>query len=758
MAIFGLRVKDNLTRSHGQNAVASAAYIARDKLTDERTGEVKDFCRAKGLLFSGIYTPANAPEWAHDRGKLWNEVERIEGRKDSQLARPIQIDLPHELTDEQRRYLVQDFVRENFIRKGYAVDVALHAPDRDGDQRNYHAHLLIPLRLLDENGFAKTKKQEQEIYKNRSAYVEKLRESWEHLANRHLERHGHDARIDRRSLKDQGSDREPTQHVGPHATQLERDGKESDRGDLNRDIEARNSEREDLKEELKKTQEAQSREEQARQEARAAEQDRAKNADLGKAATDIRLAVQLSKAEELESALKERCLVLSQVSEQEAAAFEHDAEAAEKSNQPARRYHAGELVVLDEFGGIHRLTARTTGKTREEMEKYRAAIQREGLPNVEQGKKEAILLGQYKQRALFLAKQEQQKAELEKQQAERREQREKQAREFEEKAKQDIDGAVSSKHDSEQFRLEQTLKENHVGLFGRTTARIKQFIGYKLDEHRATQQKERLHKTLVENEQQASERDQRRTARQDKAHERGRATVEIKQAAAREKMGIHAPERDEALKEAEKVARRTEAEKGFRGVAEETTRETVSGLPTERAEERLAAWKHQPAPAKERHESTLDKTIGAARKGKKALGVVAREANKSIRVLDSATGISSGLNKGVVAILDGMTKPVEGIVEGIANLFSPPSTPPRPAPSARERLQRQAARKRATEQALSNIHQSLKEGNTINAADLQNLPRSQLERIRDGGDEYLQRLCLNWEMRQREERGRERER
>lgn len=618
MAIFHFSAKV-VSRKSGQSVIAKAAYNAREELTEERTGEVKNYTRAQGLVFSGIYTPAQAPKWAHDRAQLWNAAAAAEKRKDATLAREYQIALPHELTDEQRRYLVQDFVKESFTRRGYAADVCIHAPDRDGDQRNFHAHILVSDRRLEANGFAPDKKERKLKSPERKAELEALREKWEHLANHHLERHGHDARIDRRSLKDQGSDREPTQHLGPYATQLERDGKESERGDLNRDIEARNDAREDLKEELQKTQEA--------------------------------------------------------------------------------------------------------------------------------------------QRAWLLAKQEQQKEELEKQQAERREQREKQAREFEEKVKQDIDGAVSSKHDSEQFRLEQELKENHVGLFGRTTARIKQFIGHKLDEHRAAQQKERLHKTLVENEQQASERDQRRSARQDKAHERGRATVEIKQAAAREKMGIHAPERDEALKEAEKVARRTEAEKGFRGVAEETTRETVSGLPTERAEERLAAWKHQPARAKERHESTLDKTIGAARKGKKAIGVAAREANKSIRVLDTATGISSGLNKGVVAILDGMTKPVEGIVEGIANLFSPPSAPPpRPAPSARERLQRQAARKRATEQALSNINQSLKDGNTINAADLQNLPKSQLERIRDGGDEYLQRLCLNWEMRQREERGRERER
>ena len=80
-----------------------------------------------------------------------------------------------------------------------------------------------------------------------------MRERWEKTTNRHLERHGHEARIDRRSLRDQGIDREPTQHQGPYATQLERDGQRSERGDINREIEARNAEREPAKQERDKT-------------------------------------------------------------------------------------------------------------------------------------------------------------------------------------------------------------------------------------------------------------------------------------------------------------------------------------------------------------------------------------------------------------------------------------------------------------------------------------------------------------------------
>ena len=253
MAIFHLAAKV-VSRKTGQSVIAKAAYNAREELTEEKTGEVKDYSRAQGLIFSGIYTPANAPEWAHDRAQLWNKADQAERHPAATLAREYELALPHELNSEQRRFLVQDFVRESFTRKGYAADVAIHAPDREGDQRNYHAHILVTDRKLEDEGFAATKYDRQGEIKDRKAALEAIREKWEHLANRHLERHGIDARIDRRSLKDQGIDREPTQHLGPYATQLEREGKESERGETNRDIDARNQEREEAQREYEAAQ------------------------------------------------------------------------------------------------------------------------------------------------------------------------------------------------------------------------------------------------------------------------------------------------------------------------------------------------------------------------------------------------------------------------------------------------------------------------------------------------------------------------
>jgi len=764
MAIFHFAAKV-VSRAKGQSVIAKAAYNSREELTEERTGEVKDYTRAEGLLFSGIYAPAKAPAWAHDRAQLWNAADRAEKRKDSQLAREYEVALPHELTDEQRRFLVQDFIRENFARKGYAADVSVHAPDREGDERNYHAHILVTDRRLEADGFAIDKKERQQSKAEMKAELEALRESWERTTNRHLERHGIDARIDRRSLKDQGIDKEPTQHLGPYATQLEREGEESERGNVNRDIEARNQAREEAQRDYEATHAAREQwEEKIKQAAiqkieedqkkeQEAKRNEAKNAELGKTAADIRLAVQLSKPDELAPALKERCLVLSQVSEQEAAAFERAAAEAEKSDRPAPRYTAGELVILNEYGGIHRLTARTTGKTRAEMEKYLAGIQRDGLPNAEQGKKEAVLLGQYKYRAELLAKQEQQKAELEKQQTERREAREKAGRALEEKAIQEIDAGLASKHQFDKNRLERRLKENHVPLFGRVKERVKQFIGHRVEDHQAEQRKKKLHTAIIENDWGNQDCDEARRARQDKAFERRQAAVEIKQAEAREKMGIHAPERDEALKEALKTARRTKTEKSFREVAEEIIYELEGGLPSEQAQKRYAERMNKPAKPKEREESALDKTIGAVGKAREVIGKAGREARKSINVIDKATGIETGISNGAAMILDGIAKPVEAFAEGLASLFDGGSAAPPPRRRERE-PEPTPDQIRAAERALSNIHQSFQRGEDINITDLRNLPPAHLEGLRNSGDEYLQRLMQRWEYERENERER----
>ena len=235
MAIFHLTAKI-ISRGKGQSAIAAAAYRSGERLRDEQADEQKFYqTRAERIEFTEILAPKDAPEWAHDRNALWNHAERAEKRKDAQLAREIEVSLPHELTAQQREWLVKDFAREAFVRKGFAVDIAIHAPDKESDQRNHHAHLMVTRRTLGADGFAPTKD-----WKRNPQELAEWREQWAHLANRHLERHGHEARIDHRSLKEQGIDREAGVHLGYAANEMAQRGAQSDRMDRLKGVIERN--------------------------------------------------------------------------------------------------------------------------------------------------------------------------------------------------------------------------------------------------------------------------------------------------------------------------------------------------------------------------------------------------------------------------------------------------------------------------------------------------------------------------------------
>jgi hypothetical protein len=225
VATAHLCVHDRVSRGKGGSIVRTAAYNARERLVDERTGEVWDYRHLGETLASGTYAPKDAPEFVHDLQRLVNQIERAEKRSDAQLAINLDIALPHEMTLEENRRLGQDFVREEFMRRGYVARMDIHRPDSEGDDRNIHMHVWATLRKIGPEGFAPTKSEQQEQYRNRHEYVEQLREKWECLANRHLERNGYDARIDMRSLKEQGIlDREPEQHRGPTVTAMQREG------------------------------------------------------------------------------------------------------------------------------------------------------------------------------------------------------------------------------------------------------------------------------------------------------------------------------------------------------------------------------------------------------------------------------------------------------------------------------------------------------------------------------------------------------
>jgi hypothetical protein len=240
---------DIIRRSKGRSVVAAAAYRAGDRLLDERTGSIKDYTYRADVLYSEILTPKNAPAWMQDRHDLWNEIERREDRStrrgQAQLARDIELSLPHELTHEQHVELVREFVQAYFVDEGMVADIAIHAPPRRGDGRNHHAHILLSMRDIEEDGFGKKNRDW-----NHEDQLQEWRERWDELQNRALEKYGFEDRVDHRSLADQGIDREPTMHLGPATQAIEDKGIATDRGDENRRRKGVNDNQELLKVEL----------------------------------------------------------------------------------------------------------------------------------------------------------------------------------------------------------------------------------------------------------------------------------------------------------------------------------------------------------------------------------------------------------------------------------------------------------------------------------------------------------------------------
>ena len=315
MAIYHLEAKV-VSRGAGRSAVAASAYLSCSRLYNDYDGIQHDYTKKQGLVWQQVFLPEYAPQEWKDREKLWNAVEEVETAKDSRLAREFVVALPIELSREEQIELLQEFIREQFISDGMCADAAIH----DTDGHNPHAHILLTVRPLDEQGKwqYKTEKEylcmkngeergftaaefrtaqnegwekqypykvgKKKVYMTPSAaeaqgFVradkhpkstrygrqnpiserwnseEQLavwRAAWADATNRHLERYGHDERIDHRSNAARGLDEIPTIHEGVTAQALERKGIISDRCELNRQIKADNALLRELKAEIKK--------------------------------------------------------------------------------------------------------------------------------------------------------------------------------------------------------------------------------------------------------------------------------------------------------------------------------------------------------------------------------------------------------------------------------------------------------------------------------------------------------------------------
>ncbi len=243
MAIYHLHVKV-IGRKSGSSAVASAAYRSGSRLRDERLGRDQDFSAKRGVVHSEVMLPENAPEILSDRERLWNDVEAFEVRKDAQLAREVEFAIPREMTQAQGIELARDFVGGEFVDRGMIADLNVHWDMAEDGSLKPHAHVMLTMRAVDENGFGQKVRDW-----NRTELVERWRKRWAEIANERLAELDIDARIDHRSLEAQGIALEPQSQIGAPAKRIDVRGIEgegidaADRAEIHREIARNNGER-----------------------------------------------------------------------------------------------------------------------------------------------------------------------------------------------------------------------------------------------------------------------------------------------------------------------------------------------------------------------------------------------------------------------------------------------------------------------------------------------------------------------------------
>lgn len=271
MAIFHMSVKV-ISRSSGRSSVGSAAYRSGEELTNEYDGVTHDYTRKKGIEYSEIMLCENAPKEWQDREKLWNAVEKVEKSSKSQLAREVEVGLPSELDRKEQIELIRNYVKENFVDKGMCADINIH----DKGTGNPHAHVMLTMRAVNEKGEweAKQKKvyeldqegnkiydAKKKTYKcttqkttdwDNQENVSNWREDWAKQCNEFYKKKGIEKSIDHRSYKEQGIDKIPTIHLGSTANVMEKKGKLTDRGNLNREITLTNEQIEKVKADIER--------------------------------------------------------------------------------------------------------------------------------------------------------------------------------------------------------------------------------------------------------------------------------------------------------------------------------------------------------------------------------------------------------------------------------------------------------------------------------------------------------------------------
>lgn len=227
-----------VSKAKGQSATAKSAYNSASKIKDYKENEFKDYSN-KQCDYSEILLPNNADEKFKDREYLWNKVNEVENRKNSQVAREIIIGLPNEFDPKSNVELAKEFA-ESLSNEGMIVDLNIHKINEE----NPHAHLLCTLRGLDKNNEFEPKRKGNDYIRdwNTKEKHNEWRKRWETVQNKHLEKNGFSVRVSADSYKNQNIDLEPTKKEGWKARKFEDEtGKKSTISKHNEEIKKRNN-------------------------------------------------------------------------------------------------------------------------------------------------------------------------------------------------------------------------------------------------------------------------------------------------------------------------------------------------------------------------------------------------------------------------------------------------------------------------------------------------------------------------------------
>jgi len=239
-----------ITRGSGHKAVAAAAYRSGSKLHDEKHECIHDYSKRNGVAYSEIALPEGAPEWMHDREKLWNAVEAKEDthtrRASAQLAKEYMCQLPRELSEEQQKAVLREWVG-GLIKRGLVCDWSLHQAQAADGGANPHAHCMVATRSVDAadpHGFGKKWAGDPSIAcagRNKSPLDDdrtllRFKEEYTAICNAALEKAGSDVRITHLSYEAQGVDAQGGIHKGKDATAREKKGEKTQVGSHNRKV------------------------------------------------------------------------------------------------------------------------------------------------------------------------------------------------------------------------------------------------------------------------------------------------------------------------------------------------------------------------------------------------------------------------------------------------------------------------------------------------------------------------------------------